>query len=908
MDDQERLAALLEDAQRLPNEQRIPLFETAIELADASGDRKQGVDLRIRLAEALEFVGSAETGPIIQDLVDRLDAREITDDEQVHAVLWMNKWLINHLLDDARVDLPRLRGALDAMRRRYRRHKQDPQPVLRAAYGVESHLFGEDAAQAAYAAWVSAPRSDLSDCEACEPTSKARHLAALSRHAEALEVAADVLDGEQVCAEEPEAAIAALLPSLVLVGRGDEAAELHAAAGRAVRGRAGVMPIVADLIDFCARTRNLGRGVELLRARWDDVAQPGSTHDRIEIAAHLARLGQALVAAGYADLTVVPGVSARGLVDRFEREAADLALAFDGRNGTTTATDTLRALRRADDLGPVDLGALGRYPLNEVPVPERSGMTGSPDLRALDQDDLTALTGAIEAADRWGGEAEVLKITSAWEQIRDERLDALATSQDSWELTAAALLEVRGYVAIRCRDPHDSRLVNAEALYRRAGLTGEALLIQERVACSVGDTDRVRALVAEIDRIGTLEEVLRAQLMALRHTDDPDEAGRLAEALAGARAAAATSWRVRRVLAAAATERTEEDPLFALAGVDHALGLLEPNELPEERGELLLARGVLLDELERREEAEQSVVAAGRLAWDAGCPTLWAQALTYRAQAATAGDDLAAAEALLAEASVAAREARQRHPAAQLLLNQAAVLSALGRPVQAAEIAERALPLLDAPADRAAAATQIGEYAAEIGDLSAAREYAALAAREHAGLGPSGSAFAALGELGHLQWRQDDDAEALDTFEAALGQARVMDDPHAETFAHWWRSKPLTTLGRYDEALAALDAADAALNRFEADALIEPELRGPLEESDFAQLRRAFRVSRARTLGTTERYAEALAALGDPADWAADLDHQEVQELAEMLRADLAGQRAQAEREQRRGWWSKRSR
>ena len=794
------------------------------------------------------------------------------------------------------------------MRRRYRRHKQDPQPVLRAAYGVESHVLGEDAAQGAYAAWVSAPRTDLSDCEACEPTTQARHLVALGRHAEALEVAASVLEGEQVCAEEPEAAIAALLPSLVLVGRGEEAAELHAAACRAIRGRAGAMPIAADLIDFCARSGNLGRGVELLRERWDDVAHPGRTHDRIEVAAHLARLGGALVAAGQADLVVVPGVPARDLVDRFEREAADLAAAFDARNGTTTATDTLRELRDAPDLGPVDLGAPGRYPLSEVPVPERSGMAGSPDPRTLDLGDLPALASAIEAADRWGGEAEVLKITSAWEAIRTERLAELATSEDSWQLTAAALLELRGYVAIRCRDPHDARLVNAEALYRRAGLSGEALLVQERVSCAVGDRDRVRAIVAEIDRIGTLEEVLRAQLLALRHTDDPDEAGRLAEALTGADAAAATSWRVRRVLAAAATERTEEDPLFALAAVEHALGLLEPEELPEERGELLLARGVLLDELERPAEAEQSVVAAGRLAWDAGCPTLWAQALTYRAQAATAGDDLAAAEALLAEAAVAAREARQRHPAAQLLLNQAAVLAALGRPVQAAEIAERSLPLLDDPADRAAAATQIGEYAADIGDLGAAREYAALAVREHAGLGPSGSAFAALGELGHLQWRQDDDAEALDTFDAALGQARVMDDPHAETFAHWWRSKPLTTLGRYDDALTALDAADAALNRFEADALIEPGLRGPLEESDFAQLRRAFRVSRARTLGTTERFAEALAALGDPADWAADLDRREVEELAEMLRADLATQQAQAERERKRGRWAKRSR
>lgn len=908
MDDQERLVALLEDALRLPDEQRIPLLETAVELADVQGDRRQGIAIRLRLAEALQFAGRLGAGPIIQELLDRLDARTISDPEQVQAVLWMNKWLINTLLEDPDVALGEVRNALAAMRRRYRRHKQGSQPVLRAAYFIEAHVRGEEEAQRAYEAWEAAPRTDLSDCEACEPTTKARHLAALGRHAEAVAVAAPVLVGDQVCAEEPEAAIAALLPSLVLVGRGDEAAELHAASWRAVRGRAGALPIAADLIGFCARTRNLGRGVELLRACWEEVERPSRTHDRIMIASQVARLGRALVAAGDGDLWVNPTLQARDLIDRFEKEAADLALAFDARNGTTTASATWRSLRAAPELGPVDLGAPGRYPLNEIPVPERSSMAGSPDLRALDLEDITVLASAIEAADRWGGEAEVLKITGVWEEIRTERLAALDASSDSWNLTAAALLETRSSVALRSRDPYDARLVNAEALYRRAGLTGEALLVEERLACARGDRDRVRALVGQIDRIGTVEEVLRAQLLALRQAEDLDEAGRIADALTAGTPAARSSWRVRRVLAAAATERTEEDPLFALAGVDRALSLLEPDELPEERGELLLARGVLLDELERSEEAEASVVAAGRLAWDAGCPTLWAQALTYRAQVATAGDDLAGAEALLAEASLAAREARQRHPAAQLLLNQAAVLAALGRPVQAAEIAERSLPLLDDPADRAAAATQISEYASDIGDLRSARDYASLAVREHAGLGPSGSAFAALGELGHLQWRQDDDADALDTFDAALGQARVMDDPHAETFAHWWRSKPLTTLGRFEEALTALDAAEGALSRFEADALIEPGLRGPLEESDFAQLRRAFRVARARTLGSTERYEEALTALGDPDDWAADLDHEEVRELAEMLRADLAGQQAEADRAQRRGWWARRSR
>lgn len=890
MDDKERLTALIEDADRLPYEEQVPLLLSALELADATGDEAAQVTVRMGLAQAQTFGDGKRLPETLGWLLDRLDAGRIADEADVDAVLWMNKWLVGALLDIPDTDLGRAREAVAQMGARYRRHRRALQPVLKSEYILDAHVLGEAAASDAYAAWVGAERTDLSDCEACEPTTMARHLSALGRHAEAVAAAERVLSGELGCAEEPEDAISVLLPSLVTVGRGEEAAELHALSWRAVRDRSAATSIAGRLIGFCARTHNLGRGVQLLRTRWRDMTDPASPEAEMEFCAHASALCRALVAAGHADLPLVPGEKAGDAAERLQARARELARQFDRRNGTGAIGDVVEAILTATDLGPVDLGALGRHPLSEFPVPERSSMAGSPDLRALDLSDIGALAAAIEAADHFGGEAELLRITGAWEAIRAERLAALATSDDSWQLTAAALLEVRGYVALRAQDPADERLVHARDLYRRAGLTGEALLVEERMASAASDRDRIRAIVAQIDRIGTLEEVMRAQLMALRGADDPDEASRLADALTAMAPAARESWRIRALIAAASAERVEEDPLLALATVEQALGLLQPDELPDERGGLLLARGVLLDELERPDEATASVVEAGRLAWDAGCPTLWAQALTYRAQAATAGDDLAAAEALLAEASAAAAEARQRQPAGQLILNQAAVLSALGRPVQAAEIAERALGLLDDPADRASAAGQVGEYAADIGDLRRAREFAALAVREHAALGPSGSAFAALGELGHLQWRQDDDADALATFEAALGQARLMDDPHAETFAHWWCSKPLTTLGRFDEALAALDAADFALNRFEADAMIEPGLRGPLEEGDFAQLRRAFRSSRARTLGSTERYADALAALGDPEDWSSDPDHEEVRQLAELLRADLAAQ------------------
>ena len=923
MDDLERRQALLDDAERLPFEESIPILEEALALAEASGDEAAQIDVRLKLAQAYQFGGTDDlAAATITWLLRRLDAKRL-DDEGVYSVLWMNKWLVGSLLADPNVGLAQVRAAVSAMRTRYRRHKQPLQPVLKAVYRFERHVHGDEGASEAYAAWVNAPRSDMSDCEACEPSTMARHLAALGRHAEAVAAAERVLSGELGCAEEPEGIISILLPSLVLLGRGAEAAELHALSWRGARGRSGATATAARLIGFCARTRNLPRGVELLRARWHDLDASSSAENAMEFAAHASRLASALIADGEADLEIVPDVRAGDLAPRLRERALTLAGTFDRRNGTSAVSNRVRATLDADDLGAVDLGALRRYAVGEVLVPDRSSMRGSPDLRTLDLTDPAVLADAVRAADRWGGEAELLKLADAWEAIRVERLAALTDvtavtdasdvtdatdAADEAELRVVALLEVRAHGALRAEN--DERLVNAQALCRRAGMDGEALLVEQRRAHGAGDGNRVRALLADIDRVGTVEQVLRAQLVAVRSTDDADEASRLIDTMLAATPAARASWVVRAVMAAACTERVTGDPTLALTVVEQGLGVLEPDELPDERGALLLARGVLLVELDRLDEATESLIAAGRLAWDAGCPSLWAQALTYRALTARAGDDLAATEELLAEASIAAAAARQWQPAGHLTLDHAETLVAMGRPVQAAEIAERALAYLTEPTDRAWAASQAAGYASDVGDLARAREFAATAVREHATLGPSGNAFGALGELGHLQWRLDDDAVALATFDAALGQAKLRDDPHAEAFAHWWRSKALATMGEAHEALVALDAADSALAHAEARMLIDSELRERIDEGDgVVRLRRGFRAARARALGMAERYADALAALGDPDDWAPDDDHEEIRHLAELLEADLAEQQArEATPPERPRWWRRRGR
>lgn len=892
MDDQERFDALLEDAARLPFDQQVPILESALAIADATLGESQQVRARMALCEASQFGGRSDRAPeLLRWLLARLDAGRL-DEEDALGVLWMNKWLVGSLLERPEVPLSEATEAVAAMAERFAREGQPPGPALKSVFTLRREVAGHAAAEDAYAAWVEEPRSELSDCEACEPTTMADHLVALGRHAQAVAAAERVLSGELACAEEPEDAISVLLPSLVAVGRADDAAELHAYSWRAVRDRAGGAAIAGRLIGFCARTGNLGRGLELLRARVAD-RDASSPQDAMLFTAQAVRLADALAAAGHADLAVTDEVSVADVAVRWREDALALAARFDARNGTSAVGDEVARILAAPDLGPVDLGAPGRHPLSGPTVPERSSLAGSPDLSAVDLTDPAALVAAIEQADQWGGEAELLALTAAWDAIRADRLAELETSTDSWRMGAAAELELRSFLASR-GSASDERLANARALYARAELTGEALLVEQRIAVAAGDGERVRALVDEVDRIGTLDEVMRAQLVALHNAEDREDAAALAEALTSP-LHPTDSWRTRSVMAYALAQRTVGDPTLALASVDRGLALLQPDELPDERGLLLIARAGLLEEMGRSDEAAATLVEAGQLAWDAGSPTLWSQALAYRGRFAALRDEDAEAEALLAEAAVAAAAARQVVAAGQLTRQQAHLLSALGRPVQAAEFAERAVALLPPGEERADAASTAAEYAVDIGDVRRARELASQSAREHANLGPSPAAFAALGELGHLQWRQDDDEDALATFDAALGLARTLEDAYATTYGHWWRSNALTTLSRFDEAVEALDAAEASLDRFETSAMIDPDLRGVLDEQafgeeEFARFRRTLRSSRTRTLASAGRFSEALDALGDPEDWSEDPDHAEIAHLAELLRADAADQ------------------
>lgn len=895
----DRLHALLSDAAEKSLHERVPLLEEAVELADAVGLPSDRVGVRIALAEAYAFSGHPQ-GVLVPFawLRERFDARDpALDDDDRRAILWVNKWIPKQLASHPEVPLHQVHAALDDMRRRYRRARQPQGPVLGATYSVEQLVHGDRAADAAFRAWVTAPRSELSDCEACEPTQRARHLAALGRHADAVAEVDPVLAGDLTCEAQPESAICAVLGSLVVLGRSEEAGRLHTVAWRRVRDEPGHTGLVADLIAFCARTGNPGRGVQLLSHRLADLSAPASPIDGMLLAAAAARLVTPLVASDHGEhvLTAPSGqrCTVAELADRLPGEALALAAAFDVRNGTNALGDRVCDLLTAADLGPVDLGALGREELITAELLGASAHPDAPDLTGLADLGTRELADAGDRATRYCGDQAERAVADAWLAGRDVRL-ADAEAAGPWEQEACAHLD--RLVAAGAPDPTAAKeftIASAER-YRRIGQTGQALLSEQRLALVTGDADGVRAAADEIERLGTPEELVRSRSRLAFVTGDPDESERLLDSLAPYLNLPAIG-EARVSVAAALLNRPAGGPEERVADLDRALGLLTSGEQPAITVELLRARADVLRFLERTDEAFSDLDKAIETARTAGATGQWLESRGDRADAVAGREGPGVAEALFARIAADAEAAGANEVAVGLRTAQSGCLAELDRVGEAAEIAEQGLALLAGDDIRTAlAALRASECADPVLELGHARELAARAVRGFATEPDHPFGSRALAHLAELQWRSDDSAQALVTYDAARAQAMATNQSDVVAAMHRWRVWPVLALDGLDAALRELDAGEAAISALESRVLTDPEVRVALEAWDADAERLILSTVRARVLGASDRPREGLAALGDAeAAFRASGDEDSAalaRELHNALTADAAAQ------------------
>lgn len=385
-------------------------LEGLVATADAAGHEEVAASARIALMNSYRFGGEAakQFAPFAW-LLKRFDERpDWFSEYEHHHVLWMYKWVTSDMLDFSEVPLERIQAGVEDMAVRYAAAGELDGPVLGIRFAVAAHLLGHEAAHDAYLAWVRAPRTELSDCEACEQSRRVRHLVALGRHEEAVELAMPVLSGETTCDQQPHKMIQEAMEPLLLTGRAELAAQEHVRGVRLLRGGTHSSCYAGHLL-VCARTGRLQRGLDLVE-RWVATAVGGlEPGELIQFAAAAARVLTALVETGHGDLPVTPlppvvdqsgraedsldlvtpGTVA-GFAERMTAVAGSLAARFDTRNGTSTVGGEVAAV-------------LATGPLPELPIDAYVRTVTTASARRADHGHGVGRTSPPGAADDTGG-------------------------------------------------------------------------------------------------------------------------------------------------------------------------------------------------------------------------------------------------------------------------------------------------------------------------------------------------------------------------------------------------------------------------------------------------------------------------------------------------------------------------
>ncbi|MFD0266220.1 hypothetical protein ACFVGY_06440 [Streptomyces sp. NPDC127106] len=339
--------ALRENNERPHGLQRTITAEELVEAAEPFDKPDILVTALMELMAAYEYTGEHRKSPVAFARLLKLgeDSPGAFSEWEAHQLLWRFKWVATSLLQVPEVPLATIEAWIGRMRERYEAEGQGVQPVAAMRHHVAAHTGA--GLVAAYDLWATRPRTSLSDCEACETRHHALHRARAGEDAAALDTWRPVLDGSSSCSDEPQMSQAQALLPLVRLGRTDEARSHHLTGYRRVRGMAGMQEEVGLHLEFCALTRNEGRGLEILAENRPLFEATGAPLARLGFLTGVEVLLARLVADGYS-ATPVAGPPGRNwtageLLDTVRGEADGLAAAFDARNGTTAVGDRRRS-------------------------------------------------------------------------------------------------------------------------------------------------------------------------------------------------------------------------------------------------------------------------------------------------------------------------------------------------------------------------------------------------------------------------------------------------------------------------------------------------------------------------------------------------------------------------------------
>ncbi len=867
---------LLEQAQALPVGRRVPLLEQAVKLADELGFEDLGGQSRLRLVDAYE---RSNSGPKIFTpftwLLQRYELRRTWfDDDLRFQFLWQLKWMTGHLASYPEVPLTRIEENLATMYRIYTEAGEGLGPVHGSAFLLARHVRGVRGAEREFEDWLASDRTRLSDCIACEPSTRARYRAEQGRWQESLDFALPALASGKTCSEEPSTLYAIVVEPLLMTGRGDDALVAHRRGWRlADDGETPIDQATTHILTL-ARAGAIDRGLELLARRIHLLDTPLTPYERMTLAAAATRLLDAaseLYGMGSRTLEHQEReVSVDELRERLRADALDLAQRFDARNGTPeVGRDVWERYLNAPRLPALPLPA----PVTPPPPAAREEKHPlAPDLRDLSALTVERLADLVELALRYSPLDDVRVLAAEWQRRRDQ-LPTLRDCADTGRLAALASLEYllvwsdSEITAARAA----TRITSAAELYRAAGDEAEALIVEQWLTARAERWDDAQAMMQAIDAIGTPGQRGRARVRVLPGVSEERRYELLAE-VRDFPCAVDSDHQLRRIWATAHSAGTESpEELYTWTG--QGLAMLLPGEYSDSAAGLHVQRAFACKLLERSDEADAELAEAFRAARASGDVTQ-AAVLLAQARMALGDEDTDRAEPLLLQAAALADRARAIDSVADAKGILAEMYRHAGRLLEAAELAEGGLAAVELarasdvylePAmdlKQARLMTLSAQVSADLEETSRATSLYQRAAELYEACDEKAAAGTAWGSYARLV-QATDSVSAVRAFRRAIGLAEADEDQRALMVARRQLPMAVQDADGLDAGLRELEAAAALNDDNEARVLTDTDFREQLGDWDFEFERMDLRDTRARMYGTAERYEEALTILGD---------------------------------------------
>ena len=875
MADVDEYFAVMEEAESLPPSRRVALLEQAVRIADELGYEDLGGQSRLRLVSAYE---RSNSGPKIFTpftwLLQRYEQRRTWFDEDLRfQFLWQLKWMTGNLFSYPGVPLARIEENLARMYRIYSEAGEGLGPVHGSAFLLARHVRGVPGAAREFEDWLASERTHLSDCVACEPSTRARYRAEQGRWQDSLDFALPALASGKTCSEEPSTLYATVIEPLLMTGRGDEALVAHRRGWRLAADDDTQVDQVTTHILTLARAGAMDRGIDLLARRIDLLDAPLTPYQLMLLAAAATRLLDAASGLYGLGSRTLPyhhrDTSFDELRQKLRTYVLDLSRQFDARNGTPEVGRFVwEGYLNAPTLPPLPLPVPAPLPLA---TPEEKHPL-APDLRNLSVLTVERLADLVELALRYSPLDDVRVLAAEWQRRRSQ-LPQLREGAGTDRLAALASLE---YLLVWSDSEITATraaptITSAAELYRAAGDEAEALIVEQWLKARAEEWEDAQAMLSAIDAIGTLGQRGRARVRVLHGVDEE----RRFELLAEVRAfpcAVDSDHQLRRIWATAHSAGTESpEELYEWTGI--GLMMLLPGEYADSAAGLHVQRAFACKLLDRSDEADAELAEARRAAHASGDVTQ-AAVLLAQARMVLGDEDTDRAEPLLLQSAALADRAHAIDTLADAKGILAEAYRHRGRLLEAAEVAESGLaavelarasdvylePAMDLKQARLTALS--AEVSADLEETTRATSLHQRAAELYEACGERAAAGHSWGSYARLV-QPTDSVSAVRAYRRAMSLAVDDGDQRALMVARRQLPMAVQDADGLDVGLRELDAAVALNDDNEARFLTDTEFREEMGDWDFDFERMDLRDTRARMYGTAERYEDALAVLGD---------------------------------------------